>query len=45
MKKINESVQNRPNGVSAKDFVKRVRNTLSNCDKKMEAIEKKASKK
>ena len=45
MQKIKESVQNRPNGVSAKDFIKRVRKTLDNCDKKMETIENMASKK
>jgi len=45
MQKIKESVQNRPNGISAKDFVRRVINTLDNCKAKMEAVEKMASKK
>ncbi len=44
MQKINESVRNRPNGVSAEDFVRRAMNTLGNCEKKMKAIKKMASK-
>lgn len=45
MEGIKKSVQERPNGISAEDFAKRVINTLDNCKGKMESIRKKASKK
>jgi len=45
MQKAKELIQNRSNGISAEDFVRRVKNTLGNCIKKVEVIEKMASKK
>lgn len=44
MEEIKKSVQNRSNGVSAEDFVRRAINTLDNCKAKMEPIKKMASK-